>query len=217
MAHSVEPIVAALRAARQDKALSQRALSTKTGLPQSQISKIENATVDLQTSSLIALARALDLEIMLVPRSLVPAVQGILRSRPQQTSKKAVRDFYKQLEKTRRAANRFAARTPQLKELTTLSSALEEVRRLQNSLPTTQIDKILEQTQAPLKAIGEFQKTHDSIEAFRESVDISSRLNEINTLTRQLRAIRNAAVHGKSAEAFPPLPAYRLDEEDGNG
>lgn len=217
MSHSIEPVVAALKRARQDKALSQRALSAKTGLPQSQISKIENATVDLQASSLIALARALDLEIMLVPRPLVPAVQGILRSRPQQTSRKAAETLSKNLNKARRAADRLAARTPQLNELTTLSSTLEEVRRLQDSIPIAQINRVLEQAQAPLKAIAEFQKAHDDIEAFRKSVDISSRLSEINALARQLRAMRNAAMHGKSADASPRLPAYTLDDEDDNG
>ena len=35
--------------------------------------------IDLQLSSLIGLARVLDLEVMTVPRKLVPAVQAIVR------------------------------------------------------------------------------------------------------------------------------------------
>jgi HTH-type transcriptional regulator / antitoxin HipB len=79
----VEPagqhIVAALRAARERKGLSQRALSAKAGIPQSYISRIEHGMVDLQLSSLIELARVLDLEVMTVPRKLVPAVEAVVR------------------------------------------------------------------------------------------------------------------------------------------
>ena len=49
-----------------------RELSAKFGVPQSHISKIENGAVDLRTSSLVALARVLDLELELVSKKTVP-------------------------------------------------------------------------------------------------------------------------------------------------
>ena len=58
MLYAVEYLAKALMGARKRKKLSQRALSKKVGMPQSQISRIENAAVDLQASSLIELARA---------------------------------------------------------------------------------------------------------------------------------------------------------------
>ncbi len=79
MNYSVEHIAKAIKAARKKKRMSQRALSAKTGVPQSHISRIENGAVDLKTSSLIEFARALDMELMLVPRMLVPTVQGLQR------------------------------------------------------------------------------------------------------------------------------------------
>lgn len=78
MTYTIEHLAKALKKAREDKQLSQRALSSRAGIPQAQISKIENATVDLQASSLIALARALDLEVMLVPRNHVPVVEALV-------------------------------------------------------------------------------------------------------------------------------------------
>ena len=69
-----------LKKAREEKQLSQRALSKKVGIPQPQISKIENAAVNPQASSLIELARALDLEVMLVPRKHIPAVTSLIRA-----------------------------------------------------------------------------------------------------------------------------------------
>ncbi len=67
-----------LRAARERKGLSQRELSQKVGLPQSHISKIENGTIDLRLSSLVALAHVLDLEPTLVPRKEVGEWRDVL-------------------------------------------------------------------------------------------------------------------------------------------
>jgi transcriptional regulator with XRE-family HTH domain len=71
-----------LRLARADKALSQRELGERTGVPQSHISKIEKGAVDLRVSSLRAIANALDLEIALVPRIAMPAVKSIVGTTP---------------------------------------------------------------------------------------------------------------------------------------
>jgi HTH-type transcriptional regulator / antitoxin HipB len=80
MSYLTEDIAAALRAARERKGLSQRELSARTGVPQAHISKIESNAVDLRLSSLITLARALNLELELVPRKALPAVQSLIRS-----------------------------------------------------------------------------------------------------------------------------------------
>ena len=76
---SIANLAKTLRLAREKKGLTQRSLAERTGLPQSHVSKIENAAVDLQTSSLIELARALDLEVVLIPRSLIPAIRALQR------------------------------------------------------------------------------------------------------------------------------------------
>ena len=79
MTKMIDDITGALKARRQAKGLSQRELSARAGVPQGHISKIEAGAVDLRLSSLIDLARALGLEVMLVPRKHVPAVETILR------------------------------------------------------------------------------------------------------------------------------------------
>lgn len=79
MAANTEEIAEALLKARQAKGLSQRALSQRAGVPQGHISNIERGAVDLRLSSLVAIARALDLELALVPRKSLPAVQSIAR------------------------------------------------------------------------------------------------------------------------------------------
>jgi HTH-type transcriptional regulator / antitoxin HipB len=80
MTYAIEHIGKTLRSAREGKGISQRALSALTGVPQGHISKIEAGAVDLRLSSLVELARVLDLELALVPRSAMPAVASIARS-----------------------------------------------------------------------------------------------------------------------------------------
>ena len=77
MNESIQPIAQELREARKKKGFSQRELSARVGLPQSHISKIESGLVDLQVSSLIQLARVLNLELMLVPCALTLAVKAL--------------------------------------------------------------------------------------------------------------------------------------------
>lgn len=79
MDFSIEHIAQELKNARLKKGLSQRALSEKVKIPQSHISNIEQGLVDLQISSLIQLARTLELEVMLVPRPLVMTVKAMQR------------------------------------------------------------------------------------------------------------------------------------------
>lgn len=80
MTYATEHIARALKAARERKRLTQRELSAKSGVPQGHISRIENGAVDLRVSSLVELARILDLELTLVPRKALSAVQSIIRS-----------------------------------------------------------------------------------------------------------------------------------------
>jgi|SRR5690554_2386415 transcriptional regulator with XRE-family HTH domain len=80
MSYVTEQILENLRDARVRKGFSQRELSARSGVPQSHISKIESGSVDLRVSSLIALARVLDLELLVVPKKAVPAIQSIIRS-----------------------------------------------------------------------------------------------------------------------------------------
>ena len=80
MSYESEKLAATLKAARENKGLSQRALGARAGVPQSHISKIESGAVNLTISSLTAIANALDLELALVPHKAAPAVRTITRS-----------------------------------------------------------------------------------------------------------------------------------------
>jgi transcriptional regulator with XRE-family HTH domain len=70
----------ALREARLRKQLSQQELAGKLGLRQRQISDLERAAIDPRLSTIQNVARALDLELMLLPRHLISAVEALERA-----------------------------------------------------------------------------------------------------------------------------------------
>jgi transcriptional regulator with XRE-family HTH domain len=69
-----------LREARLSRNLTQAELARKLGLRQRQISYLERATIDSRLSTIQNVARALGLELMLVPRHLISAVEALQRA-----------------------------------------------------------------------------------------------------------------------------------------
>lgn len=65
---------------RKNRAWSQRELAAKLEMKQSQISDIEAGKRDVRLSTFVEIARSLGLELILVPRPLLPAVQYVLQS-----------------------------------------------------------------------------------------------------------------------------------------
>ncbi len=70
----------AFRQARADDGLTQIDVARLAGLPQGQVSRIENGMVDPRLSSAVRLAWALRLDPMLVPKRARAAVLDILRN-----------------------------------------------------------------------------------------------------------------------------------------
>lgn len=67
-----------LRRLRLKMGVSQAEMADLSGLTQSKVSQLENGRVNAETSTLQALAAAADAEVMIVPRLLVPKVQGMI-------------------------------------------------------------------------------------------------------------------------------------------
>lgn len=66
-----------LKRARKHAGDSQRAVSVRSGVAQSHLPQIEIGRVDFTVETMVQLARALDLEPMLVPKKYIPAVTSI--------------------------------------------------------------------------------------------------------------------------------------------
>src|ERR1041385_9508736 len=72
-------LIRSLVQARKARGWSQRELAGKSGLPQVHISAIETGKVAPRFNTLLDLVRILGFDLVLVPRSLVPAVLSLIR------------------------------------------------------------------------------------------------------------------------------------------
>lgn len=199
MKYSIIDIAKKLKTAREAKGLSQRKLSQMAGVPQGHISKIESGNVDLRVSSLIQLSRALGLELTLVPRKTLPAVNMMARGTVHSPtniieSTTSVQNAMKRIENT---INSLVRENPTNKQLAQLQSQVKELRHLR--VPDSYLQTIQEANNG-LRAI---QKQMASIET-------------VGKILFKFQRLRNSLVHGlsESPQSDMTSPAYSLDEND---
>ena len=68
-----------LRSTRHDRGWSQAELGRRVGLPQMHISGIESGKIVPRFDTLLELVRVLGYDLLMVPRSLVPVAQALIR------------------------------------------------------------------------------------------------------------------------------------------
>ena len=202
-------LAAGLKQARESKGLSQRDLGARIAVPQSHISKIESGTVDLKASSLIEFARALDLELMLVPRSLVPAVEALSRvpqkrQAHQPDEAKSVLRLRRALANLQKNARRILRTFGQLPEITRLSDAAQALDKVK--LTPEYADQALD-------AIKDINLRSEVLKV-APSDDFNRVLQAASQAADKLRNIRNAQAHGAGEAPARSIPAYRLSDGD---
>jgi len=206
MSYAIEHIAATLRSAREAKGLSQRALSELAGVPQSHISKIENGAVDLRVSSLVELARVLDLELALVPRKSVPAVNSIIRS----TSNGKAVD--RTSVASRSAANELQRLQKQLDEFRQFHSTNTELAQLQRQL------RDLRHLKIPPEGLDTLREINDTLKAAGRAGKLDLDLDVLRQPLRELQNLRNTIVHSGSFPMTAKVrPAYSLEEDEDGG
>jgi len=206
---TLQPIIGTLIAARLRAGLSQGALGAKVGVAQSHVSKIERGAVDVQTSSLVELARALGLELMLVPAQLVPAVQALEREAAPDP-RRAPSWIDHDLTRVARQAHLLLKRFPELGALSDVAAAADELRvaRLDQTFAAaarTLIDSAL----LVLSSLRDESRGPPTTGETAVSVGATLKLNSI---TRDLLYLRNEWNQRQSASS--QLPAYQLNEPD---
>jgi transcriptional regulator with XRE-family HTH domain len=198
-----------LIAGRRRAGLSQSALGAKVGLTQSHISKIERGAIDLQASNLVEIARALDLELMLVPRQLVPAVRALQQEMAPSPGMDPS-ELDKDLDRLARRSRRLTAEFPNAAALSVFAVTADELR-------TARLDRNGAREVRPLiDAIGTIL---DELRAFPsegadpERATLSEKsADDISSITRALQSYRNSYVHGEGNPIA--APAYRLEDSD---
>jgi len=193
---TIDEISRTLKAAREAKGLSQRALAKLAGVPQSHISKIENAGVDMRLSSLTEIARALDLELALVPRKTVPAVKSIVRSARPAAVEHRGSALARELRKLESVADQIAKQSV-FKEVAQLQSRIHDLTRVE--MPESYLSAV-EKMNRQLK---EVYKEPENLKRLMES------LNSVQTL-------RNELAHSPMEQLRQAgRSAYSLEDDDG--
>lgn len=173
--------------------MSQRELSARSGLTQSHISQIERGTMEPGLASLVDVARALDLEIVLAPKKLMPAIGKILDSASvmSDTLTSQQRSLVGRINRwLAEGRNRFVIAS----DADNLKDSLALLRHL------------------PLSA-NELEKLRDlamNLQRWQSKPPAATQLSEF---ARAIRSLRNAAVH-RDRDGAVPRSAYALDEED---
>ncbi|MFC7049484.1 helix-turn-helix domain-containing protein [Emcibacter nanhaiensis] len=221
----LQELAESLKRARSKKGLSQRALSKKIGVPQGHISKIENGKVDIKLSSLIEIARALDLEFMLMPRQLVPVVEALSRADASggsdnlpehklSSQNDTVTETHRSLERIGKEAGRLSRKLGDVPELMRLSQTVQELDNIRfNLAQAEQIKNALETVKLPTQAINKALAAQQSLPEILKNIDFNKSLIEATRANDALRNIRNALAHGASTPTRRSTPAYRLSEE----
>jgi len=85
-----------LKEAREKRGWTQRDLASRIGLTQTHISGIESGKIVPRYDTLLELVRILDRDLLMVPRSLVPVVQSLIRDhlQPDQKGEGEERSLY---------------------------------------------------------------------------------------------------------------------------
>lgn len=205
MSTAIEDIAASIKAARIARGFTQKQLGERVGLPQSHISKIEGGSVDLQISSLVEIARALDLELKLVPRRTVPAIEGVVRS---QRERSEASRALATIAETNRFAERVRESYPSVTEVNEFQSALKDVQTV-NFNPETL--KAIEQALQPVAHLK--KHLQDLGWALEQQEGTKKLAQQIAASTRALRHVRNLQVHAIDRDSAPRRPAYRLEDD----
>ncbi|HZC17942.1 MAG TPA: helix-turn-helix transcriptional regulator [Caulobacteraceae bacterium] len=194
--YGLQSLADTIRRARRAKGWSQRELGARAHIPQAQISRIENQEVDPQATTLLELARTLDLELLLAPRSAVTAVEAVVRGAEERSEGRASRDLFARL---RKAANEARAADPAREDIASIGATLRDLEPYASELRGA-------------VGVGELERVLNLLEHYLRYPPASrpSHAKPIEDAAARFRKHRNRLVHGVEAER----PAYRLDDED---
>lgn len=193
MTYKGDDLARELKRARLNAGLSQRALSERSGLTQSHISNIESGAKEPGLSSLIDLARALDLEVMLVPRKRIPAVTSLIESRTTPSGQDPV--FLRELDRGSALVTDLTERFGEAPALREIGNALAILRHAR--LGTEDVETVLDAIDKLIRAKG--------------NTDVAKRIRDVAGI---LNPIRDKAVHPRPTQVRGAYSLYDGDDHE---
>jgi transcriptional regulator with XRE-family HTH domain len=76
--NSIDELIESLVNARRAKKLTQSEMAKRMGFPQSYLSRLENGKLDIRISTLIDIARYLNLELILAPDTMAETIKTLI-------------------------------------------------------------------------------------------------------------------------------------------
>lgn len=144
-------------------------------------------------SSFVDLTRALDLEVMLVPKKLVPAVLALIKSQ-------ASPDMH--IHSGQPNGKRFARADRLIKKMKQLYGTSADLDRIEDMLHFLRRVSLTDQ---------EMQVVRGQIERLEQYQASDQAAPVVRDISRILQRLRNSIAHGVPSE---PSPAYSLDDGD---
>lgn len=190
MTYQSESLIAQAREIRAASGASQRALSERAGLTQSHISQIESGKMEPGLSSFIDMTRALDLELMLVPKKLVPAVLSLVKAPDMHIHAGQPND------------KRFARAERLVKKMKHLYGSSADLDRIEDTLRFLRRVNLSDQE---MQLVRELIARLERYQASAQAAPI------VRDIAQNLQRLRISIVHAASSE---PRPAYSLDDGD---
>lgn len=195
MSYKSESLIAQAREVREASGVSQRVLSERAGLTQSHISQIESGKMEPGLSSFVDLTRALDLELVLVPKKLLPAVLGLIKAQ-------ATPDMH--VHAGQPNDKRFARAERLVKKMKQLYGSSADLDRIEEMLRFLRRVNLSDQE---MQLARELIARLERYQASEQAAPI------VRDIAQNLQRLRNSIAHGRPSE---PRPAYSLDDGDHN-
>lgn len=194
MNYKTEDLALQIRQARENAAMSQRDLSARSGVTQSHISQIESGKLSPGIGTMIDIGRALDLELIFVPKRSMSAVNSLIRDTP---SRRGLSP------ETGKSALSLISRGERL---------VTEVKRFAGSF--VDLDRVDEY----LRFFKRVSLQPDEVKIIADAVDLLDHYESgvqwgvtFMRAVQQLQALRNRIAHGQAEE---PRSAYSLRDDD---
>jgi transcriptional regulator with XRE-family HTH domain len=92
--HHTHPAIEAIARRREALGLSQQAIASAAGTNQATISRLERGTADVRLSTLTEAARALAMDLRIIPADLIPIIDNLLASRTTGRDRDSGRPLY---------------------------------------------------------------------------------------------------------------------------
>jgi len=194
MNYKAEHLALQVRQARENAAMSQRDLSARSGVTQSHISQIESGKLSPGIGTMVDIGRALDLELVFVPKRSMSAVNSLIQSIPSRQGLSP---------EIGNVALSLISRGERL---------IAEVRKFTGSF--TDLDRMDEY----LRFFKRVSLQSDDIKTIKNAIDMLDHYEngmqwgvEFMKAVHKVQALRNKIAHGQADE---PRSAYSIHEND---